>query len=467
MTFNQKYLFWFANENVNFRRPEVESILVLFSIEVKWIERSEESPFWVALLKSDDDAFQIASRSVTLRSIIKLWGSGDTLHALHTDIKSHPRDVIETCLDTHNSFSVQVETFNKSLTMKEKVEKIELFNYLPAKGPIRLQDPDVRLYYIEDYGLEANSIPELPYKLYFGVWLCNGQRELINKYSIKKRKFIGNTTMDPQLSFLMANQALVKKGDIVMDPFVGTGSLLVAAGNFGAYVMGTDIDYLMLHGKTRPSRIQHKPRAKDENIYANMKQYGIESQYIDVVIGDSSLPLWHSQLELDSIITDPPYGIREATERIGTTKNYKISDEHLETHIPSKIEYGLTQMYKDLLSFAANHLKLGGRLVSWIPVYKEDYDESKLPSHPCLTLIANSEQVLTGHTSRRLLTWEKHKEVESSCGPTVPEMFPSGFRQHYFGHGETRKQRRARLAQENGLKDFSKVHENESCVVKR
>lgn len=64
--------------------------------------------------------------------------------------------------------------------------------------------------------------------------------------------------MNPQLSFLMANQALVKKGDIVMDPFVGTGSLLVAAANFGAYVMGTDIDYLMLHGKTRPSRIQER-----------------------------------------------------------------------------------------------------------------------------------------------------------------------------------------------------------------
>lgn len=38
-----------------------------------------------------------------------------------------------------------------------------------------------------------------------------------------------------------------------------------------------------------------------------MKQYGIESQYIDVIIGDSSLPLWHSQLELDSIITDRKY----------------------------------------------------------------------------------------------------------------------------------------------------------------
>lgn len=64
--------------------------------------------------------------------------------------------------------------------------------------------------------------------------------------------------MDPQLSLLMANQAQIKDGDLVFDPFVGTGSLLVAAAQFGGYVFGADIDYLMLHGRTRPSRISQK-----------------------------------------------------------------------------------------------------------------------------------------------------------------------------------------------------------------
>lgn len=39
--------------------------------------------------------------------------------------------------------------------------------------------------------------------------------------------------MDPQLSLIMSNQALVSKGDLVFDPFVGTGSLLVCAAKFG------------------------------------------------------------------------------------------------------------------------------------------------------------------------------------------------------------------------------------------
>lgn len=64
--------------------------------------------------------------------------------------------------------------------------------------------------------------------------------------------------MDAQLSLLMANQAQVKNGSLVLDPFAGTGSLLVAAAQFGGYVYGTDIDYLMLHGRTRPTRISQK-----------------------------------------------------------------------------------------------------------------------------------------------------------------------------------------------------------------
>lgn len=64
--------------------------------------------------------------------------------------------------------------------------------------------------------------------------------------------------MDPQLSLLMANQAQVKNGDIIFDPFVGTGSLLVAAAQFGGYILGADIDFMMLHARTRPTRITQK-----------------------------------------------------------------------------------------------------------------------------------------------------------------------------------------------------------------
>lgn len=34
------------------------------------------------------------------------------------------------------------------------------------------------------------------------------------------------------------------------------GSLLVAAAYYGGYVLGVDIDFLMIHGRTKPTRKQ-------------------------------------------------------------------------------------------------------------------------------------------------------------------------------------------------------------------
>ena len=55
--------------------------------------------------------------------------------------------------------------------------------------------------------------------------------------------------MDPALSLIMSNMARWCHGNLLLDPFVGTGSLLVSAALHGAIVMGTDIDFKLLHGR--------------------------------------------------------------------------------------------------------------------------------------------------------------------------------------------------------------------------
>jgi len=41
---------------------------------------------------------------------------------------------------------------------------------------------------------------------------------------------VGNTSMDPTLSLIMANMAKVCSGMLVCDPFVGTGSFSINGG---------------------------------------------------------------------------------------------------------------------------------------------------------------------------------------------------------------------------------------------
>lgn len=66
-----------------------------------------------------------------------------------------------------------------------------------------------------------------------------------------------------------------------------------------------------------------------------------------------------------------PYGIREATEKVIDKERLKPSTRNEdEPTFPSTSHYDLSELYADLLSFGVKHLKLGGRLVCWIPIFK-------------------------------------------------------------------------------------------------
>lgn len=85
---------------------------------------------------------------------------------------------------------------------------------------------------------------------------------------------------------------------------------------------------------------------------------------------------------------------------------------------------------------------------------RDDYDENKLPSHPCLKLVGNCEQTLSKATSRRLLTFEKIKEPNKM--DLLQNVDIMDFREKYFElREETRKERRmrdAKVRDENRIK---------------
>lgn len=72
-----------------------------------------------------------------------------------------------------------METYNKHITQKEKVDRIETFGYLPIKGEVNLKNPDVNWWYIEYYGLDNMSVPEEPMDIVFGKWVSFVRSELV------------------------------------------------------------------------------------------------------------------------------------------------------------------------------------------------------------------------------------------------------------------------------------------------
>ncbi|XP_063705779.1 tRNA (guanine(10)-N2)-methyltransferase homolog [Culicoides brevitarsis] len=435
----KRYLLWFAHDHgpiqiQPFRNAELASLIKLLGVKLNVVtDLEDKKPFMIVEATNDEELKKVVSRSFTMRYAIELWAHGKTepefQQNLKTFYKNHDYDDTQT-------FKINVESFNNHIPQVEKVKKIDSLKFMDFKGKVDLKQPQNEFYYIEYFGHERSVVTEKPLDYIFGRWIVNGNRSVVKELSLKTRYFIGNTTMDPFLALLMANQGLVKKHDFVFDPFVGSGGILCACAKFGAYVMGTDIDFLMLHGRTKPSRKYCKERKSDESILANLKQYNCEKLYVDALVADFSAEIWSDKLEFDSIICDPPYGVRESNAKVEKKQARKPEAFISEEHYPSTSKYQLSQLYKDLVKFSAKHLKIGGRLVFWLPVYREDYSESQLPRHKSLEIVSNCEQILTTVTSRRLLTYEKvSKYVEDAMDNEEDENSGlDNFRQKWFTH---------------------------------
>jgi tRNA (guanine10-N2)-methyltransferase len=96
--------------------------------------------------------------------------------------------------------------------------------------------------------------------VYFGLDLANNRQygsKISMKYRLSERAYLGPTSTDSELAFLMCHQANIDSNSIVIDPFVGTGSLLVPCAHYGAMTFGSDIDMRVLQG-TKVGRLCRK-----------------------------------------------------------------------------------------------------------------------------------------------------------------------------------------------------------------
>ncbi|KII61314.1 tRNA (guanine(10)-N2)-methyltransferase [Thelohanellus kitauei] len=134
--------------------------------------------------------------------------------------------------------------------------------------------------------------------------------KLKHRYSLKTRPFIGNSSLDPLLSFVAVNIAQVRPASFIIDPFVGSGSIPVAAAHFGALSFGSDYNMALILGETKPVVQNKKTRDNDECIDKNFAHYNLDG-FLGAVACDIFHPSFRITSIFDAVITDPPYGVRE------------------------------------------------------------------------------------------------------------------------------------------------------------
>ena len=76
---------------------------------------------------------------------------------------------------------------------------------------------------------------------------------------------------------------------------------MLACAQFGAQVIGSDIDFLMVHARTKPSRVGQKKRIKGESFKGNFEQYTLTAKLLDVIVADASNNPWRDNFKFDAI----------------------------------------------------------------------------------------------------------------------------------------------------------------------
>ncbi|NYB51177.1 MAG: TIGR01177 family methyltransferase [Methanobacteriaceae archaeon] len=185
----------------------------------------------------------------------------------------------------NSDYSVRVKKMDKKSNFNTSKLEWEIGGIINGrvgeKVKVNLEDPSIfiRILLSEKRVLIGPRIAEISKKHFYN-------------FKPHKRPFFYPGSMSPKLARCMVNLTRIQQGETVLDPFCGTGGILIEAGIIGARVIGTDIDYKMVKG-TRE----------------NLEHCGIHD--FQVFQKDArELELPH---KVNSIVTDPPYGISAST----------------------------------------------------------------------------------------------------------------------------------------------------------
>lgn len=140
--------------------------------------------------------------------------------------------------------------------------------------------------------------------------------DLLEKRKVGERPFFSPISLHPKYARALINLTGVKRGGTVLDPFCGTGGIVIEAAEMGMRAVASDFDEDMVIGCRE-----------------NMDFYGLElADFETIDIGE----IGERFPEVDAVCTDPPYGRSTKTGGEDIDRIYARAGEA----IPKSLKHG-------------------------------------------------------------------------------------------------------------------------------
>jgi len=274
--------------------------------EIRGICEAHDSRFEVLekgsylLIEGGPDVQIFAKRLAFSHEVFKV-GSLTTSDELPVVLRNLPHKNVR-------SFSIDARDFGSNWNIQKDMGGVLAKDW---GIPVSLKEPDLEIFLISLGSKIVVSTKRA--KIYKGV-----------SRDPHHRPYFHPTALNPKLAKLFINLARTKEGDEILDPFCGSGSILIEAGIMGMCAYGLDMDLEKIWG------------CKE-----NLKHFKVDAEVRE---GNATSITASYKKEFDAIITDPPYA-----------RSSRVYGE------------GLAELYEQFLLSSKSVLKKGAFIVFAIP----------------------------------------------------------------------------------------------------
>jgi len=260
-----KLLFELSGEHATLPAAEADACLKTFGIHPICV--AKQHVFVVEAALDSQDVQALGHRLALSHAIYEVISAGS--------LQEIEQAIAAIDFGTASTFSLQGRRFGAHPSMSYLKQRLGTRIRQETGLQVDLATPDMKLYILSDAQ----------------IYLCH-KRVVVDRSQFEQRKpqyrpFSSPVSLHPRIARALVNLVRITPGQSLMDPFCGTGGILIEAGLLGARVVGIDIKNTMVEG-----------------CRANLIHYGITPDCLkcgDALGIEDIYPV-------DAVVTDLPYG---------------------------------------------------------------------------------------------------------------------------------------------------------------
>lgn len=270
-----KLLFELAKEHPTLPKDEILSCLTAENISFTTVDVNENIVLIQTALSSDMIQKLAQRLSFTFYLDKILFSCRNTPDCIKKSAEQN---------DIPQQGTIAIRYKNRSETADSKKIVEILGEHYTKNRVVDLEHPDIEIRVV----ITDNTV-------YCGIKIAEVKRSLFEQRKVQYRPFFSPISLHPKLARALVNLSCIKEGDTVLDPFCGTGGILLEAGLIGAQVIGSDIEEKMIQG------------CNQTLAYYNIKNQRLLWSDVGEINKQINRPV-------DAVVTDFPYGKSTTTK---------------------------------------------------------------------------------------------------------------------------------------------------------